>query len=201
MRWWPGPGWAVAGAVGAPALLIGGWTVAAARQPHGYDPARATISALAGEAATDRWVMTAALAGLGCCYLLVAAGLRPAARPGRAVLALGGALTVLVAALPLPAAGGSAAHTAAAGAAFVALALWPGLAARRPGPGVARVSRRLGWGVTTVLLVLLGWLAAELAGGDRLGTVERLAAGAESLVPLLLVGAAHRGGAADTVCR
>ena len=33
-------------------LLSGGWTLAAARQPHGYDAVRDTISALADVAAT-----------------------------------------------------------------------------------------------------------------------------------------------------
>ena len=87
------PRWAVASALAAPVLLVGGWTLAEARQPPGYSPVRDTISALAARGATDRWVMTSALAGLGACYMVTALGLRPVRRAGRAVLCGGGAAT------------------------------------------------------------------------------------------------------------
>ncbi|RQX16570.1 DUF998 domain-containing protein, partial [Micromonospora chalcea] len=51
------PSWAVVTAAAAPALLVAGWTVAGARQGPGYDPVRDTISELAGEGATDPWLM------------------------------------------------------------------------------------------------------------------------------------------------
>jgi hypothetical protein len=86
----------------APVFLIGGWTVAAGRQPTGYSPARETTSALAGLGATDRWVMTIGLAALGICHLVTALGLRPAAGTGRLLLATGGVATVLVAVFPVP---------------------------------------------------------------------------------------------------
>ena len=81
----PIPWWALASAGAAPVLLVGGWTLADALQPPGYDPVRDTISALAALGATDRWVMTSALAGLGACHVVTALGLRPARppRPGR----------------------------------------------------------------------------------------------------------------------
>lgn len=145
--------WAVLSSATAPVLLIGGWTIAADRQPA-FDPIGGTISALAAYGSTDRWIMTLALAGLGICHAVTALGLRPAASPGRIVLAVGGLATVLVAAFPLPAAGGSTAHGVAAGIAFAALGLWPALAVRReptravpdaahpeppsPGPGTPR---------------------------------------------------------------
>ena len=124
------PRWAVASAVGAPVLLIGGWTLAEDRQPAGYSPVRDTISALAARGATDRWVMTSALAGLGACYVITAFGLRPARRAGRGVLAGGGVATLLVAVFPQPAHGNSVPHTVAATAAFISLGVWPMFAVR-----------------------------------------------------------------------
>ena len=38
------PRWVLFSAVGAPVLLIGGWTLAAARQPDGYDSTVQTIT-------------------------------------------------------------------------------------------------------------------------------------------------------------
>jgi uncharacterized protein DUF998 len=81
------PWWVFVSAVAAPVLLVGGWTIAAAQQPHGYDPVRDTISALAAQGAADRWIMTSALAGVGACYVVTAAGLRPARAAGRVVFA------------------------------------------------------------------------------------------------------------------
>ncbi|CAN5707248.1 DUF998 domain-containing protein [soil metagenome] len=176
----------------APVFLIGGWTLAAARQPGGFDARTETISALAAYGATDRWVMTAALAGLGACHLTTALGLRPAALPGRVVLAAGGVATVLVAAFPLPAVGESIAHTAAAGTAFVALAVWPALAWRRGAevrwglrPAVATIA-------AATLLGLVGWFAIELGRDGDVGLAERVAAGAQALWPLAVTVVAYR---------
>ena len=182
------PWWGVASSAVAPVLLIGGWTVAAARQPGDFDPVDRTISALAALDATDRWVMTAGLAGLGACHVVTALALRPLAVPGRLLLAAGGVATVLVAAFPQP--GGdepSAAHTAAAGAAFTALSLWPALAWRRGAAGLpARAA--LGLGAAVVLTGLLGWFAVELAIDDgRVGLAERVTAGAQAVWPLTAV--------------
>lgn len=186
------PGWAVLSAAGAPILLIGGWTVAAARQPAGFDSATDTISALAAHGATDRWLMTAALGGLGLCHLATAAGLRPAAAPGRLMLALGGAATALVAAFPLPRDGGSTAHGLAAGTAFLALAGWPALAASRAQPRPALLAPPLALAGTVALLTVVGWFALELSGGTRVGLAERVAAGAQALWPLAVVLSARR---------
>ena len=128
--------WAVVSSACAPVLLVGGWQLAAARQPGGFDPIRETISALASRGATDRWIMTSALAGVGVCHMITAAGLAPAAVTGRALLATGGAATVVLAALPLPGTGDSTAEvpggsapslsTVAAGALLlVPSAFWP----------------------------------------------------------------------------
>jgi hypothetical membrane protein len=195
------PWWAMLSSSLAPVFLVAGWTVAAAVQPAGYDPVRDTISALAGHGAEHRWIMTAALAGVGVCHLATAAGLGPAtARPagraglgparlaGRIVLAVGGAATLLVAASPLPRTGGSAPHGIAATIAFAALAVWPSLAAgSAPGtpwalrPAVSIVA-------TAVLLALVGWFVVQLSGdGGWIGAAERAAAGAQAVWPLIVV--------------
>jgi hypothetical protein len=89
----------------APVALIGGWSLAASRQPASYHAVEDTISALAAHGATDRWIMTAGLAVLGVCHMTTASGLTEANISGRALLAAGGAATAAVAALPQPAAG------------------------------------------------------------------------------------------------
>lgn len=184
------PWWARLSSAAAPLLLIGGWSLAAGRQPSGFDSATDTISALAGLGATDRWLMTVALAGVGICHLVTALGLRAAAAPGRAMLAVGGLATVLVAAFPLPYSGSSPAHTASATAAFVALAVWPALSWRRepqrpPVPAGLRLPVPVA--AAAVLLGLLGWFAMALSDSDRVGLAERVAAGAQALWPLLVV--------------
>ncbi len=183
------PWWALASSAAAPVLLIGGWTVAATRQPPGFDSSRDTISALAAYGATDRWIMTWALAGVGVCHVVTAAGLRPAALPGRLVLAGGGVSTVLVAAYALPGDGGSSAeHTAAAASAFGALAAWPALAWRRRDRAPAPLRPAASTAAAAVLLALVGWFAVELrADGPRVGLTERAAAGAQALWPLAVV--------------
>ena len=185
------PWWAVASSSAAPVLLIGGWTLAAAIQPDGFDQVGGTISELAGDSAAARWVMTSALAGVGMCHLVTALGLRPARPAGRAVLATGGAATLALAAFPLPAAGSSTGHTASAAVAFVALAAWPVLAARRGPwqpwglrPGVCRVA-------AAVLLGLVGAFAVQL-GGTRVGVAERLASGTLAIWPLAVVGSTRQ---------
>jgi hypothetical protein len=187
------PWWGLACAVLAPVFLIGGWTVAAARQPAGFSPTRDTISALAGLGATDRWLMTAGFVGTGFCHLGTALALRPAALAGRLGLAVGGAATVALAAFPVPAVGSSTAHGLVAGAALTALALWPAVSWRRgahrpvqswpwalsPGPAVA---------ATVGLLALLGWFTAQLTGdGALIGLTERFAVGGQVLWPLVVV--------------
>jgi hypothetical membrane protein len=178
------PWWAVASAGAAPVLLGGGLALAQWRQPPHYDPVRDTISALAALGATDRWIMTSALAGLGACHMATAFGLRPVPRSGRVVLGIGGVATVLVAAFPQPVAGNSVAHTVAATAAFSALALWPLFATdRHSGPLLRRSSSVT---ASAVLVALVVAFAAEVHGSHR-GLAERAAAGAQALWPLAVV--------------
>ena len=180
--------WGVLSSSAAPVLLIGGWTVAAGRQPDGFNQVTQTISALAGRGAQDRWVMTGALVAVGLCHVLTALALRPAAGPGRLVLAGGGMATVLVALLPLPGdGGGSEAHAVAATVSLTMLAAWPALAWRHgPAPHLLRPAVCIG--VTMLLLGLLSWFLVEvLADGGRLGLSERVAAGVQALWPLAVV--------------
>lgn len=186
------PWWAVLSSACAPVLLIGGWQLAAARQPGGFDPVDHTISALAARGATQPWIMTTALVGVGVCHAITAAGLASAAVPGRALLAAGGAATVALAALPLPVTGDSPAHVAAASIAFSALSLWPAFAARRgamPGPVVCRCA-------AVGLLGLLSWFGVGyfdyFGEGSRIGLSERVLAGAQALWPLVAVLLARR---------
>lgn len=201
------PRWALLSAAGAPLFLIGGWTLAQAAQPDGFDPVRQTISALAAADADQRWIMTVGLAGLGICHLATALGLVVAAPAGRGLLALGGLATLVLVAFPQHPGGGSTTHVVAAGVAFVALAVWPALAVpHRAAPPLDRVRRDppdgstplVRWAalaVTAALLGLLGWFAVEFfTDGARIGLTERLVAAAEAVVPLAAVLAALASG-------
>ncbi len=179
------PRWALVSAGAAPVLLAGGLTLAEARQPPGYNPVRDTISALAAYGATDRWVMTSALAGLGACHVITAMGLRPARKTGRMVFAAGGVATLMVAAFPQPAHGNSVAHTVAATIAFTTLGTWPVFAARLR-IGAPLLTPHVSVVASVVLLGLVVWFVAEVHGGQR-GLAERAAAGAEALWPLAVV--------------
>jgi hypothetical protein len=183
------PWWGVLSSAAAPVLLIGGWTVAAALQRGSFDQVTGTISALAGYGATDRWVMSLALLGVGASYVSTGLALRPAAATGRLLLMTGGAATALVAASPLPAGGGgSLRHTLAAAVAFIMLGFWPVLSQRREpsAPWILRPGTCAGAAV--VLLALLVWFGAELnLGGGQVGLAERAVAGAEALWPWAVV--------------
>jgi hypothetical membrane protein len=183
------PWWGLVSSAVAPVLLAGGWTLAAGLQPGGFDAVAGTISSLAAVGATDRWVMTLALAGAGACYVATGLALRPAARAGRLVLMSGGAATVLVAAFPETAGdGGSLPHTVWAAVGFVALATWPPAAGGR-GPGVPTWLRPGACACAAgVLLSLLAWFGTELVGGGRqVGLAERVLAEAEAAWPLAVV--------------
>jgi hypothetical membrane protein len=171
-------------------VLVGGWTIAARRQPTGYSSIRDTISSLAARGATDRWIMTAALAGVGVSYAITSAGLPPARRAGRVALAIGGVGTVLVATFPQPAEGNSVAHTVAAAVAFIALGAWPVLAADRESGNVL-LHRGPSVGATVTSFGLLLWFVLEVHGSHR-GLAERSAALVEALWPLAVAVAARR---------
>ena len=185
VRWW-----AVASAAVAPFLLVGGWTLAAARQPTGYNPIRDTISSLAARGATDRGVMTGALLAVGVCDMVTGAGLRPARWAGRIALMGGGVATIMVAAFPQPVRGNGVDHTIAATIAFTTLAVWPVLATWRGTDGRV-LSLRFAVSATVVTVGLLTWFTLEIHGSHR-GLAERAAALAEVVWPLLAAVGARR---------
>src|SRR5712675_3263714 len=74
----------------APVLLTGTYLMAGALQPASYSPVRTTISVMAGQAGTDRWVMTGGIVLIAGCYLITAAGLTGVRAPARALLIVAG---------------------------------------------------------------------------------------------------------------
>jgi hypothetical membrane protein len=189
------PWWGLLSATAAPVLLIGGWTVAAAHQLGDFDPVVETISELARRGATDRWIMTDALAGLGICHIVTALALRPAATAGRVALAGGGIATVLVAAFPIPVDGPAVVHVVSAAAGFLLLAVWPVFAARRSANAPAVLRPRVALPAAAVLLGLVAWFGYEFTHDYEDGLVglsERAAAGAQAIWPLVTVVLARR---------
>ena len=57
--------WAVISAGLAPSLLTGAYLTAGILQPASYSPVHTSISAMAGQAGTDRWVMTGGIVLVG----------------------------------------------------------------------------------------------------------------------------------------
>ncbi|GAA4933194.1 putative membrane protein [Actinomycetospora succinea] len=179
-------------ALAAPVVLVVGAVLAQAVQPPGeYDPVGQTISTLAGRGATDRWIMTAALALIGVLYVLVALGLRGIPALARGILA-GGGFAVIVAALAAqPAHGSSAIHMTFTVAAAIAFALWPiPLVADRS----LTATLRRGSGLAVLaMLGLLAWLCAQAwTDGTWLGVAERTLILGETVWPIVVVGWALR---------
>jgi hypothetical protein len=181
------PWWGVISGAAAFVFLVTGCTVATARQPSSFNWLASTVSALAEPGAADRWVMTAAFAVTGACEMATALALRPAAMPGRLILAAAGSTGVLVAANP-ERAGGSLTHGLWAAASFTALVTWSAGAWRR-GPSVP-------WGLRPAvsaaavgaLLALLAWFLAELiTKGGMTGLAERAMGVAQAGWPLAVV--------------
>jgi hypothetical membrane protein len=173
------PWWTVAAATAAPVLLIGGFSIATAMQPASYNPVRDTISELAQRGATDSWVMTAALAGLGLCYLVAALGLQPAGGVGRVLLAGGGVATLLIAVFRVPRHGYSLVHELAVIAAVLTCCTWPIFASHRRYPALL-LTRPPSFAAAGVSLGLAAWYALE-SHGALLGLAERCAAAAPPL--------------------
>ena len=182
------PWWGVLSSVAAPVLLVGGWTVAAGLQPR-FDPVADTVSALAAQGATDRWVMTLTFVVVGICYIVTALALRPARAAGRLILIAGVLAGMLVAASP-ERAGDTypVPHIIAAVAGLAGLVTWPAGAWRR-GPAVP-------WGLrpavaaaaVTVLFALVVWFGAALIlGSGQVGLAERVAGVAQAIWPLAVV--------------
>ena len=173
------PWWAVVAAGTAPVLLVVGFSFAAALQPASYNPVHDTISSLAAQGASDPWVMTTALVGVGMCYLITALGLRPARQGGRVALASGGAATLVIAVLRQPLHGYSLWHAFAVVAASTTMCTWPVLSAhRRHCAPLLRFPPNIT--AAAVLLSITMWFAFEQHRAE-LGVAERCAAVAAAL--------------------
>jgi len=182
------PWWGYLSSAAAPALLIGGWSVASDLQSRPFDAIAKSVSTLAADGATDRWVMTYALALVGVCDIVTALALRPAARPGRILLAVGGICGIVVAASPQPIIGGaSVSHIGAATVGCLAMAIWPVAARRSRSPAFGLRPEVTVW-VTAILLTVAAWFLVELlTTGAQIGLAERILLGAETIWPLIVV--------------
>ncbi len=97
--------WAIISAGLAPILLTGAYLMAGTLQPASYSPVRSTISVMAGQAGTDRWVVTGGIVLTGGCYLVTAMGLTGVRASARALLIVAGMAGIGIAASPEPARG------------------------------------------------------------------------------------------------
>ncbi len=167
--------WAIFSAGLAPILLTGAYLMAGILQPESYSPVRTTISVMAGQAGTDRWVMTGGIFLTGGCYLVTAAGLTGVRASARALLAVAGLAGIGIAASPEPARGATPRHLAWTVLGAVTIAVWPAFAARRASPRP----------------LILGAFNGELGGSAADGVRARTAASGN---PAVLVAADGYGG-------
>jgi len=178
--------WAIISAGLAPTVLTGAYLVAGTLQPASYSPVRSTISVMAGQAGTDRWVMTGGIVLTGGCYLVTAAGLTGVRASARALLAVAGLAGIGIAASPEPARGATPPHLAWTVLGAVTIAAWPAFAARRACPRPRILGACGSAAVTAVFMVLLGWLLAETRNGSVLGLAERLTSSIQTCWPFVV---------------
>ena len=177
--------WAIVSAGLAPVLLTGAYLMAGLLQPASYSPVRETISAMAGQAGTDRWVMTGGIVLTGGCYLVTGAGLTGVRASARALLIVAGVAGLGIAASPEPARGATPRHLAWTVLGAVTIAVWPAFAARRAAPRLI-LSGYGSAAVTAVFVALLGWLLAETRDGSVLGLAERLTSSTQTCWPFIV---------------
>ena len=188
----PVPLWAVVSAGLSPVVATVGWLIAGAVQPTSYSPIRKTVSALAGHAGTDRWIMTGALFLVGGCQLVTAVGLVGVGVPARILLAVAGLSSIGIAVSPEPALGSTPQHLAWTSLGAVVIAVWPAFVARRAPPQPLVLSSYGRVVVTAVSMGLLGWLVIETQGGSDLGLAERLFLSIETCWPVIFAVARRR---------
>jgi hypothetical membrane protein len=184
--------WATIAAGLAPILLTGTYLIAGILQPASYSPLRMTISAMAGQGATDRWVMTGGIFLVSGCYLLTAAGMTGVRAPARAMLAVAALAGVGIAVSPEPASGPTPRHLAWTVLGAVTIALWPAFTARRDAPRPLILSGYASAAVTVVFVALMGWLLAETRDGSVLGLAERLTTSIQTCWPFITAVALRR---------
>jgi hypothetical protein len=188
----PVPGWAVIGAALSPVLLTGGYLVAGALQPASYMPIRETVSVMAGQAGTDRWLMTGALILVGGCHLVTAAGLTGVRAPARFLLVVAGLASIGIATSPEPAHGSTPRHLAWVTLGAVIISVWPVFAARRAPRRPLILSTYGSAAVTAVFVALTGWLVIETHDGSVLGLAERLTSSVQTSWPFIVAVALRR---------
>jgi hypothetical membrane protein len=186
--------WAIISAGLAPILLTGAYLIAGIFQPASYSPMRKTISAMAGQAGTDRWIMTGGIFLVGCCYLVTAAGLTGVRAPARALLVAAGLAGIGIAASPEPAGGATPRHLAWTVLGAVTTAVWPAFAAPRTSSRPLILRSHGTAAVTAVFVALLGWLLIETRDGSVLGLAERLTSSIQTCWPFIVALALRRAG-------
>lgn len=184
-------GWVWVCASLIPLLTTASWLVADAVQSAAYSPVRQSISVLAGHSGRDRWIVTTALLVVGCCYLLIADGLRQLARRARFGLLLTGLSAIGIALSPEPVHGSTPQHLAFTTCGAVLIAVWPLLAARTDAPWPSPTCRRVSGAVAALFIGLLVWTFIETRAGTTLGLAERLTSSAAICWPAV-VAYAHR---------
>ena len=181
------PWWGVASSLLAPAILIGGWTVAADLQPAPFNAVQRSISALGAVGMPYRWVIALTLLGVGVCHAITGIALRAAAEPGRALLVIGGIASVLIAVNPQPRHGGSLVHEGFSLIGVVVMTIWPVAAIRREPGAPFGLRPTAAVATTAVTLTVLLWFTIELFHGPELGLAERTVTADQSIWPLLVV--------------
>jgi hypothetical membrane protein len=182
----PPPGWTVISAALIPGVLVTAFLIGEAMQPTSYSPIKQTMSVLAGQNATDSWVMTGALFVVGGCQLLTAMGLTSVGLPARILLMVTGLCSIGVAASPEPVTGPGARHLICAALCAATSAVWPALIAWRTAERPLILSVCESWAVTIVFAALLCWLVIETQGGGDLGLAERLTSSIEGVWPFVV---------------
>jgi hypothetical protein len=147
---------------------------------------------MAGQAGTDRWVMTGGIFGVGGCYLVTAAGLTGVRASARALVAVAGMAGIGIAASPEPVRGATPRHLAWTVLGAVTIAVWPAFTARRAAPRPLILSACGSAAVTAVFVALLGWLLAETRDGSVLGLAERLTTSIQTCWPFIVAVALRR---------
>ena len=186
--------WAIISAGLAPILLTGAYLMAGILQPASYSPVRTTISAMAGQAGTDRWIMTGGIFLTGGCYLITAAGLTGIRAAARALLIVAGLAGIGIAASPDPARGTTPRHLAWTALGAVTIAVWPAFAAPRTSPRPLILSIYGSAAATAVFVALLSWLFTETRDGSVLGLAERLTSSIQTCWPFIIAVALRRAG-------
>jgi hypothetical protein len=153
---------------------------------------RKTISAMAGQAGTDRWIMTGGIIPVAGCYLVTAAGLTGVRAPARALLIVAGLAGIGIATSPESASGATPRHLAWTTLGAVTAAVGPAFAARRTSARPLILSVCGSAAVTAVFVALLGWLFIETRDGSVLGLAERLTSSIQTCWPFIIALALRR---------